>query len=138
MPAFIFNRRRDIELEAGFVLAGSLIVDIPKWAKAAKLKRRHERLITNIIQQLTDMARSGQMPDDAIIYGWPGGIRPPNADDIVDNDKLMAAWARERIQIVIRIDPRNDGLMRMDSDIARQLDLPRSTDQRRHIRDHGF
>jgi hypothetical protein len=123
MPAFIFGRRRDIELEAGFVLAGSLIVDIPKRAKAAKLKRRHERMITNIVEQLIDMARSGQMPDDAIIFGWPRGIRPTNADDIVDNDKLMAAWARERIQIAIRIDPRNDGLIRMDSDIARQIGL---------------
>jgi hypothetical protein len=30
MPAFVFKRRRDIEIEAGFLLAGNLAVDIPK------------------------------------------------------------------------------------------------------------
>jgi hypothetical protein len=28
MPTFVFDRRRDIELECGFVLAGTLIVDL--------------------------------------------------------------------------------------------------------------
>jgi hypothetical protein len=65
------------------------------------------------------------VPDDAMVYGWPGGIRPPNADETVDNDKLMAAWANERVSIAVRIDPRNDGLVRLDSDIARQIGLVR-------------
>lgn len=37
-PAFVFDRRRAVELEAGFVLAGQLIVDLPK---RPKLKARH-------------------------------------------------------------------------------------------------
>jgi hypothetical protein len=123
MPVFVFGRRRDIEIETGLILAGSLIVDIPKGTK--KPKRRHQRMIGDILQQLIDSARSGRMPDDAMVYGWPGGIRPPNADEIVDNDKLMAAWAKERVSIAVRIDPRNDGLVRLDSDVMRQLGLVR-------------
>jgi hypothetical protein len=29
MPLFVFARRRDIEIDAGFILAGQLVVDIP-------------------------------------------------------------------------------------------------------------
>jgi hypothetical protein len=30
MPVFVFQRRHHVELEAGFTLAGQLVVDIPK------------------------------------------------------------------------------------------------------------
>jgi hypothetical protein len=120
MPLFIFLRRRDVELEAGFILAGQLIVDIPKSRR--KPKRREQRMIAEIVQQLTDQAQSGQMPDDAIVYGWPGGCRPANAAD-VDNDALMASWAKDRIAVGVRIDPRNDGRLRMDSDMLLQAGL---------------
>jgi hypothetical protein len=33
----------------------------------------------------------------------------------------MASWAKDRLSIAVRIDPRNDGLLRIDSDMARQL-----------------
>jgi hypothetical protein len=36
----------------------------------------------------------------------------------------MAAWARNRLVIEVRVDPRSDGLMRVDSDLARQLGRP--------------
>ncbi len=120
MPTFVFERRRDIELEAGFILAGHLVVDIPK---RPKLKTRQKRMITEIVQQLTKMAQSAQMPDDALVYGWPGGRRPPDADDIIDDDALMASWASRSVVIGIRIDPRNDGLIRVDSDVMRQAGL---------------
>jgi hypothetical protein len=87
MPVFAFARRRDIELEVGLILAGRLIVDIPKTTKP---KRRHQRLIAEIVQRLTEGARSQQMPDNAIVYGWPNNRRPANADETVDNDELMA------------------------------------------------
>jgi hypothetical protein len=76
MPAFIFCRRRDIEIEAGFTLAGMLIVDIPK---GKKMNKRRSRMVQGYVQALIENAQSGQMPDNAIIYGWPGGARPPNA-----------------------------------------------------------
>jgi hypothetical protein len=47
--------------------------------------------------------------------------RPPNADDIISNDELMAPWAKDRLTIAVRVDPRKAGLLRIDSDMARQL-----------------
>jgi hypothetical protein len=121
MPAFVFHRRRDIELEAGFVLAGQLIVDIPA---ETELEGHHKQMLESIIKQLGEMATANQMPDDAAIFGWPNGQRPVGADAIMDDNKLMSAWAARSICIAVRIDPReNDGTLRLDSDIAKQLGL---------------
>jgi hypothetical protein len=54
MPLFVFERRRDIELEAGFVLAGQLIIDIPKRPKP---KRCHALLVERIVGELCARAR---------------------------------------------------------------------------------
>lgn len=70
---FMFGRRRDIELETGLLLAGMLVVDLPK---DAKLKRRHRRMIGEIVQRLSAAARSGQMQDATIVFGWRDGRRP--------------------------------------------------------------
>jgi hypothetical protein len=115
-PAFLFARRRDIEIEAGLILAGTLFLDIPK----RRMERRQEQMILEITGQLYAMVRSGQMGDDAVICGWPHGAKPANAADVHD-DALMGAWAKERIKIAVRIAPRYDGMLRIDSDIARQL-----------------
>jgi len=122
MPVFVFARRRDIELESGFVLAGRLFLDVPK-PSGEDLPDRVKRMTADIIQQLTAMARSGRMPDYAVTYGWPGGCRPPNADDITGNDALMAAWARDGLTIEVLVDPRNDGVVRVDSGTMRQIGL---------------
>lgn len=119
-PLFVFARRSDIERETGLILAGQLIVDIPKTRK--KPKRREQRMIMEIMERLTAEARSGRMPEDAMVIGWPGGCRPANAVD-ADNDALLAAWAKDRITIVVRVDPRNDGQVRIDSDLLRQMKL---------------
>jgi hypothetical protein len=121
-PAFVFQRRRHVELEAGFILAGQLIVDIPKGTK--KLKGRHQRMIEEIIQRLTTDARSGLMPADALVFGWHGGSRPPNAVD-TNNDEIMSAWAARSTAIGVRVDPRNDGFLRVDSDALRQMGIPK-------------
>jgi hypothetical protein len=122
MPMFVFHRRRDVELEAGFILAGQLIVDIPKKGNMTKLKRRDQRMVNEIIQKLTDECRSGRMSADALIYGWQGGVRPANAVD-TSNEEIMTAWVKRSIVIGVRVDPRNDGLMRVDSDQMRQMGL---------------
>src|SRR5262249_14554708 len=122
MPVFVFARRRDIELESGFVLAGCLFLDGPK-PTGEDRRGRVKRMTADIIQQLTAMARSGRMPDYAVIYGSPDGRRPPNADDITGNNALMAAWARDGLTIEVRVDPRNDGVVRVDSNIMRQIGL---------------
>jgi len=114
-PLFVFGRRCDIELETGLILAGMLVVDIPK---GTKLKRRHQRLVARIIQELLQHAQSGQMPHDALIHGWQDA-RPSNAAD----DSQIDSWAETRLHIAVRIDPRHDGLMRLDSDIRRQMGM---------------
>jgi hypothetical protein len=96
MAAFVFERRRQVELEAGFILAGQLIVDIPK---QARMKCRQQRKITAIIQQLTDAARSGSLPEYGLDVGWHPGTCPANAD-----------W-------------KDDGVLRIDSDAAQQMGL---------------
>lgn len=59
MPTFAFFRRRDIEREVGLILAGNLVVDIPKSRKSPL--PHEQRMIAKIIQKLTDGARSGEM-----------------------------------------------------------------------------
>src|SRR5215831_2590333 len=81
-PAFMFGRRRDIELETGLILAGTLVVDLPK---NAKVKRRHERRISEMVQQLVEAARSGQMQGKYVVFGWRDGRRPDNADAFVNS-----------------------------------------------------
>jgi hypothetical protein len=60
MPIFVFQQRSDIERETGLILAGKLIVDIPK---GKRLTRHQEELVAAIVQQLTARAQSGQIPD---------------------------------------------------------------------------
>jgi hypothetical protein len=118
MPAFVFARRHDIELEAGFILAGMLIVDLPR---KVELTENEQQMVGAILQKLTDAAQSGRMPADALVYGWHGGGRPPDAVD-TGNDEMMAAWARDCLTIGVRVDPRNDGWLTIDSDLMRQLE----------------
>jgi hypothetical protein len=125
MPAFVFVRRRDIELEAGFILAGQLIVDLPNEGEATQ---HEQEMVSAIVQQLTAAAQSGKLSDANLVVGWrsPDGCPPENAADIHD-DALMASWAKDRLAITVRVDPRNDGYVRLDSDIIRQLDLKEET-----------
>jgi hypothetical protein len=96
MPVFIFERKRQIEIETGLTLAGLLVVDLPK---GKKLKHRDLRMIGEILNMLSAERVSGRMPDDAVIYGWSGGVRPSNADEILRNDELMCAWVKTKITI---------------------------------------
>jgi hypothetical protein len=104
MPVFVFARRRDIELAAGFILVGRLVLDMPEPAEGAarKMPKRVTRKVDEIIRYLTTRAQSGRMPDDAVIYGWPGECKPPNAVDTND-DAVMTAWANTRLVIDVRV-----------------------------------
>jgi len=62
------------------------------------------------------------MPVDALVFGWHGGSKPPNAVD-TSNDLIMGAWAAKSVGIVVRIDQRNDGFVRFDSDVLRQMGI---------------
>jgi hypothetical protein len=71
------------------------------------------------------MAKSEQMPDNELVIGWHQGERPENAKEIINNHKLMSAWAQRSLRMKLRVDPRKDDFMRIDSDIARELGLTR-------------
>jgi hypothetical protein len=90
------------------------------------LQDHHKQAIASIVQQLTAEAQSGRMPDDAMVYGWWGNSRPPNAAD-TNNDEIMIAWAKRSVAIGVRVSPRSDGMLRVDTDMLRQLDLPEET-----------
>jgi hypothetical protein len=122
MPAFVFERRRDIELEAGFILAGDLFLYI---LDGAESEEHYQQTSAGIVQRLLEMKKSKQMPDNELVVGWHQGERPENAKEIINNDKLMSVWAQRSSRIKVRVDPRKDGFMRIDSDIARGLGLPR-------------
>jgi hypothetical protein len=121
-PRFVFVGRSDIELGAGFILAGNLILDEPKLS-GEDLPDLMEQEVPAIVQGLTEMAQSALLPDDAMVIGWRGGRQPVNAVDI-DDDALMGAWAKGRLSVVVRIDPREDADdLRIDSDVLRQFGL---------------
>jgi len=101
MTMFVFGRRRDVELEADLALAGRLVVNLPKHTK---LKGKHRQMVEDVVRYLMKAAKSGQMPDDALSYGWPHP-RPPNADAIEGNGDLMRSWASSCQTIEVRSTP---------------------------------
>ena len=127
MPAFVFERRRDIELETGLILAGDLLVYILDGAESAE---DCQQISKHIIQRLIKKAKSTQMADNGLVGGWREGERPQNAREILNNDKLMSVWAQRSLRMKLRVDSRKDGFMRIDSDIARGIGAyPRSLNQ---------
>jgi len=101
MPAFVFARRPDIEHQGGLLLAGILVVDLPK---AAKENKRDMRLVEEIVQELTERAQSGVLGDELTV-GWVGRHKPEKAVNQND-DAALGAWARGCLKIAVRIGPR--------------------------------
>lgn len=121
MPLFAFWRSRDVELEAGFILAGTLVLDVAR-LKNKSMPKRTQRLINEIVQRLSVNAQSGRMANYDSVFGWPAEHKPLNAVDTSD-EALMTAWAKDRLIIAVRVDHRNDGFLRVDSDMMRQMGL---------------
>jgi hypothetical protein len=107
MPTFVFARRPDIEHEGGFLLAGILVVEADK-----RNMRLVEDIVEDIVQQLSERARSGVLGDELTV-GWVGGHKPKkNAVDQYDGAAL-AAWARGCLKITVRVVPLADGQPRV-------------------------
>src|SRR5262249_46083196 len=98
-PAFVFDRQPEIEHESNLLLAGDLIIDVPSDIEDWSSEQRE--MVTAIHLRLVSAARSGGMPEDSIVYGWPDGEKPANAVD-VDNHALIDAWMSERTFILLR------------------------------------
>jgi hypothetical protein len=119
-PAFVFQRRSHVENEAGFILAGQLIVDIPK---STEPNEHEQAMIQGIIKQLLAKVKSGSVPADAELIGWRGGAKSENAVDI-DNNELMSAWADRSLIIALRVDTRDSGEgLHLDSDVLAQMGM---------------
>jgi hypothetical protein len=99
VPAFVFLRRSDIEQQGGLLLAGILVVDLPK---AAKENKRNMRLAEEIVQELTERAQSGVLGDELTV-GWHGGHKPESFNR--NDDVSLATWARGCLKITVRVGP---------------------------------
>jgi hypothetical protein len=120
-PAFMFGRLRHIEIEAGLILAGTLVVDLPKDREP---KRKQKRMVNEIVQRLTAAVQAGQITEDTTeIFGWRDGCRPDNADAFVKSEEAKASWAKDRLTIAVRVDARDDGMLRIDSNLRKQMGL---------------
>lgn len=118
MPVFAFERRKQIEREGGFMLAGQLIVDIRKEDANKESSKQTIKCIIQLVKQA-----AGRVPDGAhaIIFGWPGGSKPANAVD-TDDDAAMTAWVRRSTVIALRIgEIDDDDMVTIDSDVMRQM-----------------
>ena len=107
MPAFVFRRHRQVEIESGAVLAGRLTVDIPHRPPQSPLKPGEKRKIDEIIRDLAAAAQAGSLPDVCSVIGWPGGEKPPNAVD-VDDTATMSAWAARSLTVPVDVRFRGD------------------------------
>jgi hypothetical protein len=103
-PAWVFDRHPEIERESNLVLAGDLIIDLS--ASPEHWTSDQRETVAAIQLRLLSAARTGAMPENAIVYGWAGGKKPANAVD-TDNRMLMDAWASERTCILVRVAEHN-------------------------------
>jgi hypothetical protein len=115
-PYFFFDRRPDIEAEAGFDLAGTLYIDFPKPKLKAGRGDRPPKELQNI---MTDLAKRAKENNCIVIVGWKGP-KPPYGDEITDDKELMTEWAKDKLAIVLRVAGEKMDLsegMPMDSDV---------------------
>jgi hypothetical protein len=113
-PHFFFDRRPDIEAEAGYALAGTLYIDFPK----SKLKAGRDKPPKELQEIMIELAKRAKETANCIVIGW-NGPKPPYGDEITDDDKLMAEWAKDKLAIVLRVASENidPSEMPMDSDL---------------------
>ena len=115
---YVFERHHDIELEAGLVLAGILIIDLRKLVEEAGTDIA-QQMISEIIMQLSKMAEAGQMPEVAQIFWWADGKDRP--DEITDDIELMRVWADDKVRIGVRAS--KDGNFTADSGLLQAAGL---------------
>jgi len=96
LPDFVFERRRDIELECDFVLAGMLLTDVPK---GGKLNKSDDELIRQIISQLGDIVK--RKPNLTKAGIWRTGQQPPDGLTPPFDDHLLEERARRCICVMV-------------------------------------
>jgi hypothetical protein len=124
MPFFVFRRRSDIEREAGYSLAGTLIVDIPLRKIKKITANKPPPGLSDLAQNLVDMSKDGRMPADGVTFGWPHPA-PPYGDEIQDDHELMKAWTKDKPVFFVRWGDQDPCDMRLDSDMLLCMGLGR-------------
>jgi len=114
LPDFIFGRDKAAEKAGGFILAGRLVTDIPKRERPSE---SDQRMISEIVECLTREAKRDPDMSEASI--WRGGVKPANATPI--SDAAVIARMRRCAVVVVRVDPRSDGLMRLDESLLADI-----------------
>jgi hypothetical protein len=116
LPDFIFGRDRAAEEAGGFVLAGRLVTPFPKREKPSAAESEE---IAALIQKLTTMARED--PAMAGVGAWRGNVKLPDGLKPPFPDAAMLARMERCAVVIVRIDPRNDGLMRIDDTLMADI-----------------
>ena len=74
--------------------------------------------------RLTAAVQAGQITEDTTeIFGWRDGRRPDNADAFVKSEEAKANWANTHLTFAVRVDPRDDGMRRIDSNLRKLMGL---------------
>ena len=75
-------------------------------------------------ERLTAAVQAGQITEDTTeIFGWRDGRRPDNADAFVKSEEAKANWANTHLTFAVRVDPRDDGMLRIDSNLRKLMGL---------------
>jgi hypothetical protein len=104
MPFYIFERRSDIERAAGYQLAGTLIIDMPR--------REVKKASVELVEHLDKLAKDGRLSDSATV-GWPHPA-PPYDNEILADHELIKSWAKDKAKIFVRV---GTGDVSRDSDM---------------------
>jgi hypothetical protein len=110
LPNFIFERDKTAEETGGFMLAGKLLTDISKHTKPSA---GDQQLISELVGHLTRAAERDPHMDRASI--WRSGVKP--SDALVEGpafDAAISVRLKRCIVVGVRVDPRNDGFLRLD------------------------
>jgi hypothetical protein len=91
-------REREVEQQAGFLLAGKLVTDIPKTKPPDE---RDSDMIRAIIQGLMQEVRRDSLPEESEVWR---GRQPNNAMAEFDPDELRLRCER-CVVVVVRIEP---------------------------------
>jgi hypothetical protein len=112
LPDFIFGRDKTTEEAYGFLLAGKLVTDIPKHKQPSE---DDQQLIAELIQWLAQTAQRDPDLDEAGV--WRDGVKPPDGLSPPFPDDAIQARVDRCLVVGVRVDPRNDGFLRLD-DVA--------------------
>jgi hypothetical protein len=85
------------------------VTDIPKHKQPSE---QDQQLITELVQRLTRIAQRD--PDLHEAGVWRDGVKPPDGLSPPFPDDAILARVNRCLVVGVRVDPRNDGFLRLD------------------------